>query len=920
MFKHLRFAFTYALRNLLRDRQRTLFALFSIAAGVATVVALRMLGLMLTDALTENVRALLRGDIAVEGFTGVRISFLESGNTRQPPFNATNLPRIRAWAEANNAEVTFISTNELSQAAVVRDGRAGRPAFVQAYFIDPQVYPFYDTVLASDPPGKPLKDLFDGPNQTVVGQRLADQLNIRVGDQVRLGTAQNLHTVKGIVPDTAESSFTNLFNLLFSFVYLDRADVAQFQIPPDTANTAFVKLPPGTTDAQLEALETRIRGEWGLTRSVRIRTVPEVLESNQLASLVVSRFILCLSLVALVIGGVGIVNTMLVSVNRRASEIAVLKTVGIKARGIVQIFLSEAVLIGLAGSLVGVVLGFGLSFIARGFGEQAFGYALPWRFQLDPALLGVGMGLVITIIFSILPTLMAGGVRPSLVLRQGALVLARAGCVPSLLSVAALIIGLGTLIGLIIGDVFTLFETQAPTRVRARSDWFFQFSESLPPGVFPILTGILTVVVLFIIFALILWLSWLVVWALGKIPSFRNPDLRLAVRGLTVYRTRTALSLLALVIGMTALSSTLILSRSINQLLYTTLSGPLGGNVVALPLLPLTDQLVQAQMNTQIAATQVRGFRVVRLPSGGLSAINGDTDYEAQLEALDPTGIQYGLLMGRLNVLIGVSTLGEPTRGKLYAGRWLTPADRGRAVMTLPYDPLLEAIGVGLGSKLTYRLNRTSYTFEVVGLVAPDVNESFIPFSLGDRAAQVPLDAIPRQAPFDIIVADVVDANVNDVMAVAGAIPGVFVFDVGVFDSFLNRLFSQLAALPLLVAGLSLFAATVLIATTVSLATLERRRQIGILKALGVKRRQTLGQLLIENGLVGATGGIISLLPTLLIFAAIPALSQNLVSLPVPYDLIALMLVLSIAITLFATMITAWSASAEKPLTVLRYE
>jgi putative ABC transport system permease protein len=148
----------------------------------------------------------------------------------------------------------------------------------------------------------------------------------------------------------------------------------------------------------------------------------------------------------------------------------------------------------------------------------------------------------------------------------------------------------------------------------------------------------------------------------------------------------------------------------------------------------------------------------------------------------------------------------------------------------------------------------------------------------------------------------------------------VFVFDVGVFDSVLNRLFSQLAALPLLVAGLSLFAATVLIATTVSLATLERRRQIGILKALGVKRRQTLGQLLIENGLVGATGGIISLLPTLLIFAAIPALSQNLVSLPVPYDLIALMLVLSIAITLFATMITAWSASAEKPLTVLRYE
>jgi putative ABC transport system permease protein len=119
---------------------------------------------------------------------------------------------------------------------------------------------------------------------------------------------------------------------------------------------------------------------------------------------------------------------------------------------------------------------------------------------------------------------------------------------------------------------------------------------------------------------------------------------------------------------------------------------------------------------------------------------------------------------------------------------------------------------------------------------------------------------------------------------------------------------------------LSLFAATVLIATTVSLATMERRRQIGILKALGVKRQQALNQLLIENGIVGLVGGLISILPTVLIILAVPAMTENLVKLPMPTDLILVMLALAVAITLAATLLTAWSAAGERPLNALRYE
>src|SRR4051794_10094712 len=118
MFKRLGFAITYALRNLRRDRQRTAFAMLSIAAGVATVVALRMLGLMLTDALTSNVRGFLRGDYVVYGNArGPSISLME--NNRPAPFAAKNIELVNQWAAKRNIEVTYTFTSELMQAAVV---------------------------------------------------------------------------------------------------------------------------------------------------------------------------------------------------------------------------------------------------------------------------------------------------------------------------------------------------------------------------------------------------------------------------------------------------------------------------------------------------------------------------------------------------------------------------------------------------------------------------------------------------------------------------------------------------------------------------------------------------------------------------------------------------------------------------------
>ncbi len=359
------------------------------------------------------------------------------------------------------------------------------------------------------------------------------------------------------------------------------------------------------------------------------------------------------------------------------------------------------------------------------------------------------------------------------------------------------------------------------------------------------------------------------------------------------------------------------MARSLNLLLFASLSEPLGGNVIVLPLLPVIDQVNQQLANTP----GVKGYRNVRIAQNPqLVAINGNRTFRQKF--LNSKDVQTQIFVAQLDVLIGVRVYGSPSRGKLMVGRFLGPADEGLNRIVVPYAPELDELGVKVGSQFTYRIGSPwrEQVFEVVGIVQPDARAGFIPFSLSDSAIQVPLTSIPALLPFDIVIADAEADAVERTLIAANKVPGVFVFDVGIFDSIISRFMTQFSALPLLVAGLSLFAASALIASTVSLATMERRRQIGIFKVIGMKRRRVLRQLLIENGIVGLTGGLVSLLPTLIIIGLAPDLTYGIVNLPVPVDLMGLMLTLSVLITVLATLLTAWSAASETPLSVLRYE
>jgi putative ABC transport system permease protein len=115
--------------------------------------------------------------------------------------------------------------------------------------------------------------------------------------------------------------------------------------------------------------------------------------------------------VSLLVGGIGIMNIMLVSVTERTREIGLRMAVGARARDILSQFLVEAVTLALVGGLVGIVLGVGGSF--------AIGHFAGWRtdLQVNAIVLAVGFAAAVGVFFGFYPARKASRLLPIEALR-----------------------------------------------------------------------------------------------------------------------------------------------------------------------------------------------------------------------------------------------------------------------------------------------------------------------------------------------------------------------------------------------------------------------------------------------------------------------------------------------------------------------
>jgi ABC-type antimicrobial peptide transport system permease subunit len=215
--------------------------------------------------------------------------------------------------------------------------------------------------------------------------------------------------------------------------------------------------------------------------------------------------------------------------------------------------------------------------------------------------------------------------------------------------------------------------------------------------------------------------------------------------------------------------------------------------------------------------------------------------------------------------------------------------------------------------------------FEVIGIIQPV--STTIQFERGWVAPYKIVNQAGINISFFYMLVD--RAQIKTTLTkVQSLLVGGFVFDLGDLIDTFSKILDQILAFPLLLSLLSLFSGAILIANNVALAMLERRTEIGVLKAIGAKRRRVLNMLLWESSLVGLLGGLIgvgtgiglALLIPVLVNATSRGSRAAIISITWSPLTALLLLALGAGLAIVATLISAWGAVQEKPLVVLRYE
>ena len=258
-------------------------------------------------------------------------------------------------------------------------------------------------------------------NQIILGSTLAQDLGVSAGSTVTVGansTGGSTYTVVGIY------SSGNTFEERAGYIYLSNAQ----SISGDTGKVSDIYV-KATTTGVVNLVATEISSDVSGVRVITATTASNTAASSLTNTL--TTFFTVIGLVALLAGGFGAVNTMMISVSERTREVGTLRAIGATKGQIMRIFMSEAFLLGLGGAIIGVIIGVVVSVslpsLTGAAASSRFGgggFAGSFRGALTPnvtpeiLLVSLFLGMLVGILAGIYPAWRASKMNPVEALRH----------------------------------------------------------------------------------------------------------------------------------------------------------------------------------------------------------------------------------------------------------------------------------------------------------------------------------------------------------------------------------------------------------------------------------------------------------------------------------------------------------------------
>lgn len=843
-----------AVRSLRGNPARSILTGLAVMLGVAFVVGAFVLGDMINKAFD---------DIFTEAGAGTDAVVQVIGATPddQPLFDDDILVTIRGIDGVAAAEGSVFKDQ-----VVILDqeregiGGGGPPQFGANWATDPEINAF--TIVDGRPP--------ETPDEVVVNVGAAEDAGFAIGDTIE------------VAPTDAAREFT----LVGTAEFAAEIQGATFALFETAASQSIL-------DSEGRFNTIAVRAEDGISQDAIARRVGEVLPENleavtgvqstedQVASIqsdlsFFRNFFLGFAAVALLVASFVIFNTFLIIVAQRAKQLALLRAMGASRWQVRRLVLLEALIVGLLASIAGIVAGV---LVAVGLLElfKATGNELPAAgVQLLPRTVIVALlvGVIVTLVAALVPAWRASRVSPVEAMRDSQAEDVRISTMGRILGLGLPVVGLALLAWGLWGD----------------------FGD-LAPRITVLAFGAL---IIFVGSAFLTMLLARPIVALIGAPARRLAGVsgRLASENAVRNPARTAISAAALTIGVALVSFFAIFTTSLNASLDDTLDKRFRADFISFRA-DTGDTFTGALADRLEAAPEIGTVARWRFAD----AIRGE-----DAAGLVPPAPGEDLDVDTFEVVgIDAAIVEEIYDPALVDGGFAGLADDGIMVQDseaedrgLAVGDTLDVVFVGGDDPAANPLR----TLTVVGIYEDT--------TWGDYF--VALDTLSRDVPVegdDIVLAraaegvDIATAD-SAFKAIASDFPQVDAFNNQEFrdnqEAQLNQLLVIIYAMLVLAIIIALFG----IIITLALAVFERTREIGLLRAIGMSRRQVGRMIRWESVLVAVLGGLVGVvIGTLLGWVIISRLEEFIQVLAIPWVSLAVFVALSALVGVIAAIFPA---------------
>lgn len=254
----------------------------------------------------------------------------------------------------------------------------------------------------------------------VLGSAVKDELfgnSDAVGERVKI--KKHIFEVIGVMEERGTVAFQN---------YDDKVFIPLRTMQKLISGVEHVSLIRARVDSEnnipraIEDIKQILREQHGISDSsgqnddFTVRSADQALDIITTITDALKYFLAAMASLSLVVGGIGIMNIMLVSVKERTREIGLRKAVGASSTGILSQFLTETIFITIIGGIIGIIFGVTISYFIA-VGVQLAGY--DWKFAVSPVsiLLGIGVAGLVGLIFGLYPAHQASQMEPVEALR-----------------------------------------------------------------------------------------------------------------------------------------------------------------------------------------------------------------------------------------------------------------------------------------------------------------------------------------------------------------------------------------------------------------------------------------------------------------------------------------------------------------------